>query len=171
MINIDNYLRINPVDMIMVLISTFLIVIIAKKYFWNILKDYLNKRQQYIKSQLEEAEKKNREGELNFVNSREELSKVQRQAKEILDMAKVDADKEAEEIITSARQKAQLLSERARAEIEQERKAAANEMKQEMSSIALAAAEEILKKNVDDEDHRRYVKEFIDKAGEGLWQE
>ncbi len=169
MINIENYLRINPVDMIMVLISTFLIVIIAKKFFWNILKDYLDKRQQYIKSQLEEAEKKNREGELNFENSREELAKVQRQAKEILDMAKVDADKEAEEIIISAKQRAQLLNERARVEIEQERKAAADKIKQEMSSIALAAAEEILKKDVNDEDHRRYVKEFIDEAGEGLW--
>ncbi len=34
-INIENYLRLNFIDMILVLISTVLICLIAKKFFWR----------------------------------------------------------------------------------------------------------------------------------------
>ncbi|MGM9974423.1 MAG: F0F1 ATP synthase subunit B [Clostridiaceae bacterium] len=170
MINIDNYLRIDPVDMIMVLISTFLIVVIAKKYFWNILKDYLDKRQQFIKGQLDEAIEKNKEGSKYCETSREELKRAQHQAKEILEIAEIDAKKEAEEIISSAKENAKLIKEKAMTEIQQERSLAANEMKEEMSAIALAVAEEILKKDLDDKDHHKLIAEFIDEAGESLWQ-
>lgn len=170
MINIDNYLRIDPVDMVMVLISTFLIVIIAKKYFWNILKDYLDKRQQFIKNQLQEAVEKNKEGNRYCESSKEELAKAKHQAKEIIEMAEIDAKKEAEEIVSSAKQNAKLIREKAMAEIQQERNLVADEMKQEISNVALTVAEEILKKDLDDKDHRKLIAEFIDEAGESLWQ-
>ena len=51
MINIDDYLRINLYDAVLVLISTLLIVLIVKKFFWNYGPSILNKdRRSYSRS-------------------------------------------------------------------------------------------------------------------------
>lgn len=169
MINIENYLRLSVVDALLVLISTFLIVLIGRKYFWDILKDYLDKRQEYIKAQLQEAEGKNKESQSLFKESKEEIMKARKQAHEIVEMAESDARKEANMILTEAREKAEELLERARDEIALEKREAAESMKEQMGVIALAAAKEIIEKEVDEKAHRKFIKDFIHEAGEGVW--
>ena len=58
LINIDDYLRINVYDAILVLISTILIVLIVKKFFWNYVREYFDKRTAFIQSQLDETANK-----------------------------------------------------------------------------------------------------------------
>ena len=169
MINIDNYLRLNIVDALLVLISTFLIVLIARKYFWSILKDYLDKRQEYIKAQLQEAEGRNQESQSLFKESKGELTKARKQAEEILEMAEAEAREEANMILSEARQKSQDLLEKARAEIALEKKEASEAMKVQMGVIALAAAKEIIEKEVDEKVHRKFIEDFIHEAGGGAW--
>ena len=169
MINIENYLRLNIVDALLVLISTFLIVVIGRKYFWNILKDYLDRRQEYIKAELNEAEGKNKESQKLFMESKSEIMKARKQADEILEMAESDAKKEANMIVAEARKKAEELLERAREEIALEKREAAENIKEQMGIIALAAAKEIIEKEVDEKAHRKFIKDFIHEAGEGVW--
>ncbi|MGM9973410.1 MAG: F0F1 ATP synthase subunit B [Clostridiaceae bacterium] len=169
MINIENYLRLNIVDALLVLISTFLIVLIAKKYFWSILKDYLDKRQEYIKAQLQQAEGRNQESQSLFKESKEELMKAKKQAGEILELAEADARAEADRILTEARKKSEELLEKARKEIDLEKKEAVESMKVQMGVIALAAAKEIIEKEVDEKAHRKFIHDFIHEAGGGVW--
>ncbi len=169
MINIENYLRLSIVDAVLVLISTFLIVLIGRKYFWDILKDYLDKRQEYIKAQLQEAEGNNKESQSLFMKSKSEVMRARKQADEILELAESDARKEANIILSEARKKAEELLVRAREEIELEQREAEEAMKEQMGVIALAAAKEIIEKEVDEKTHRRFIKDFIQEAGEGVW--
>ncbi len=166
MINIENYLRISPVDMILVLISTILIVIIAKKYFWNILQDYLSKREQFINNQIEESKTKNEESfKLNEI-ANEKLSQIHIEAKDIIAKASDSAKKVSNEIIDDAKKSAELIKEKAQADIEREKIQAVNQIKDEMSSIVVEAATKIIGKEVDEKVHLKYVQEFIDKAGD-----
>ncbi len=165
-INIDNYLRIDLVDMVMVLISTALIVIIAKKYFWNIVKEYLEKRNQFIQSQLAEAVTKNEEGEKFKAEAEEELKALKAQSKEMLSATQENAKKEAAAIVNDAKEAAASIKERAQSDIEKEKRQVMSQIKDEMSEIALLAASKVVDKELDDELHRKYVQEFIDKAGE-----
>ena len=169
MIDIDNYLRINIVDMVMVLISTFLIVVIARKYFWNALKDYLTKRQEYIEGQLKEAQDRNVESQNLFQKTREDLAKAKLQAGEILQTAQAQASWEAGTIVEDAKEKAKGLLDKARLDISREKLEAAEEIKEQMGAIAIAAARQIVEKEVDEKVHRHYVEEFIEEAGEKLW--
>lgn len=169
MINIDNYLRLSIVDALLVLISTFLIVIIGRKYFWDILKAYLHDRQEYIRTQLLQAEDKNKESDSLFMESRAELMKAREQANEILEAAENDARKEASTIVAEAKKKAEELLDRAREEIALEKREAVEEMKDQMGVIALAAAKEIIQREVDEKAHRKFIKDFIHEAGEGVW--
>ena len=55
--NIDNYLRISLTDVVLVCISTFLIVLIAKKFFWDKLLAYIQKRQDMIQDNIDSSVK------------------------------------------------------------------------------------------------------------------
>ena len=62
-INIENYLRLNFTDMILILISTLLICLIAKKYFWHYVLEYLDNRKKLIQDELDNAKKSEQEAE------------------------------------------------------------------------------------------------------------
>ena len=53
--NIDNYLRISLTDVVLVCISTFLIVMFAKKFFWEKLLTLIQKRQDLIQENIESS--------------------------------------------------------------------------------------------------------------------
>lgn len=169
-LNIYNYLRINLVDMVMILISTTLIVLIAKKFFWNIIQDYLEKRKAYIQSQLDEAALNNQESERLKTAAEQELNTLKSEAKEILSTAQQNAKKEAELIVAEAKDSAALIKNKAQNDIEQEKRQVMKQIKEEMSEIALMAASKVVEKELDDELHRKYVQEFINEAGDQKWQ-
>ncbi len=166
LINIDNYLRLDLVDMVLVLISTGLIVLIAKKYFWNIAQDYLEKRKQFIQSQLDDAVSKNQESEKFNLEAKNELASLKAQSNEMLSAAQENAKKEAALIISDAKEMATSIKEKAQSDIEKDKRQAMEQMKEEMSEIALLAASKVVEKELNDDLHRKYVKEFIEKAGE-----
>ena len=55
--NIDNYLRISPTDVILVLISTALIILFAKHFFWDKLTAFIKKRQDLIQENIDSSER------------------------------------------------------------------------------------------------------------------
>ena len=61
--NIDNYLRISLTDVVLVCISTFLIVMIAKKFFWDKLLTLNFKRQALIQENIDSSVQLKKEAE------------------------------------------------------------------------------------------------------------
>ncbi len=169
-LNIDNYLRIDLTDMTLTLISVVIIVWIAKKYFWNNVKEYLEKREAFIQGQLDEAVSKNQEGQLAMTTAQEELASLRAQSKDILDNAQTTARSEANAIIAEAKENAISIKQKAHHDIEQERREVTKQIKQEMSDIALLAASKVVEKELNDEIHRKYIEDFIDEAGDAKWQ-
>ena len=101
--------------------------------------------------------------------SKGKLIKARKQADEILELAEAEARSEADRILSEARKKSAELLKRAREEIALEKKEAVESMKMQMGVIALAAAKEIIEKEVDEKAHRKFIKDFIHEAGEGVW--
>ena len=88
MINIDNYLRLDLVDVTLVLISTFLMVMFAKKYFWNYVKEYLEKRESLIQKELDDASARDIESKQLLKEAKQKVSDVQDQANVVMDKVK-----------------------------------------------------------------------------------
>jgi len=170
MINIDNYLRLDLVDVTLVLISTFLMVMFAKKYFWNYVQEYLEKREALIQKELDDASNRDIESKKLLDEARQKIYDVQEQANEIMDRVEAEARKNAEDIINDARSSAERIKKKAQEDIELEKREVIDELKDEMSDIALLAARKLVEKELDTETQRKYVEDFIDKAGEDRWQ-
>lgn len=170
-INIDNYLRVNLVDMGLVLISTFLIVMIAKKYFWKYAKDYLDNRQAHIQNELAESRKNLDESAAMKQQYEEKLAMARNEANEIVSTAKKKASDEASEIVADARNNASIMKEKAFHDIEREKANVRDQIKEEISEVAFMAAQKVVEKELDKNVHKKYVKDFIDQAEEdNSWQ-
>ena len=65
----------------------------------------------------------------------------------------------------SARREAQLLVESARAQTEADIRRAREELRREVTDIAIAVAEKLVRKSLRDEEHRRIVDDAIARIG------
>jgi F-type H+-transporting ATPase subunit b len=123
------------------------------KFVWPPLLNAIETRQKEIadglaaanegKMSLEVASKKNAEAlEQTKQKSSEILGQAEKRASQIIDDAKVVANTEAERIKSSAQ-----------SEIEQEINRAKEDLRGQISNLAIAGAEKILKKEIDQKAH------------------
>lgn len=169
-INIDNYLRLDVQDAVMVLISTILIILFVKKFFWNYVQEYLDARQAHIQNELDESAAKLKESEALKMQYEEKMANVKSEAKEIIAIAKENASKEAQTIVSKAKDNAEAMKEKATLDIENEKAKVKEQIKEEISEVAFLAAAKVVGKELDEQTHKKYVEDFIEQAGEEPWQ-
>lgn len=97
--NIDNYLRISLTDVVLVCISTFLIVMFAKKFFWDKLLTLIQKRQDLIQENIDSSVAIKKQAEDVKEKYDEKLRNVSQEAHTILVSARAHADQEKQQII------------------------------------------------------------------------
>lgn len=170
-INISNYLRINLQDMALVLISTALIILIAKKFFWKYAQAYLDGRSAFVAGELEAAQDNRQQSEQMKSEYEEKLANAHDEAVGIIESAKHKAGVEANQILEQAHNDARMYKEKAQVEIEKEKTSIRKNIKDEISDIAFLAAKKVVEKEMDDETHKKYVQDFIEQAQEDdSWQ-
>ena len=99
---------------------------------------------------------------------RENMKKAKAEANEILTHAQKTATARSEEIIGQAQAQAAQIKEKASADIAQEKKKALNEAKDEISGIAVAIAEKVVERQLNEEDQEKLVNQFIENLGGAL---
>ena len=158
--NIDNYLRISLTDVVLVLISTCLIIIIAKHFFWDKLVAFMQKRQAIIQENTDASNQLKMEA----LNQKEvydaKLKDVGKEAHSILESAKARAEEEKDEIIQNAQNQAEHIKRKAQEEIE---------MREAISDVAIEAAKKLVEKEMDEKIQKQFVQDFIDQAGDKEW--
>lgn len=169
-INITNYLRINPVDMALVCISTFIICLIAKHYFWDTILDYFKQRSDAIAADIHAGTEAKLAGEEFKIQYETQLANAKGEAHAILETAKRNAALEKKEVLAAARNEAEGMKTKAIQDIEREKVHAQKEMRQTIRDVAFEAAGKIIKKELDETQQQRYVDEFIEHAGDDSWQ-
>ncbi|MCH4286719.1 MULTISPECIES: F0F1 ATP synthase subunit B [Bacillota] len=169
-IDITNYLRLDLVDVILVCISTLIICLVAKHFFWDVILDYFDARHKAIADDIAAGEQARKDGEEYKVQYETQLASARGEAHAILEGAAKNANEERKEVLAKAREEAENLKQKALADIEREKVQAQKEMKQTITDVAFEAAEKIIKKELDEKDQQRYVDDFIEHAGDDTWQ-
>jgi F-type H+-transporting ATPase subunit b len=167
--NISNYLRISFSDVILVLISTCIIILFAKKFFWSKLLAYMEKRQNLIQENIDASAQLKKEAAELKNQYDEKMKDAGKEAHAIMETAKEQANVEKDKILTDAKAQAGRIKEAAYEEIERDKLKAEKEMKAAISDVAIAAASQLLKKEVDDDVQREYIDTFIAEAGNEEW--
>jgi len=119
------------------------------KYIWPVLDAAITERQEKIADGLAAADRSQHDLELAQKNAAETMREAKEKAAELLDQAK----KRHAEIVDSAKDDARAeagkIKAGAEAEIEQEVHRAREELRKQVSVLAIAGAEKILRRSID----------------------
>ena len=97
-------------------------------------------------------------------------STVREEGREIIRQARAQADVQAQEILDEARQQASELMAKTERNIELEKAKAMEEMRQEIGTLALMAAEKIVGREIEGIGQEKIVDDVIDQARSSGWQ-
>ena len=97
----------------------------------------------------------------------QKLADASAKGEEIIRSATARAHKQEEEIIREANETAAKNLRRADEQIEMEKKKALNQLKDEVSTMAVDIASAVIEKNLSEEDNREIVDRFIGQLGDG----
>ncbi|SUO03920.1 ATP synthase F0 sector subunit B [Faecalicoccus pleomorphus] len=166
---IENYLRISLTDVILVMISTILIVLIAKKFFWSKLVAFVEKRQQLVQANIDSSLALKKEAEDLKDQYNKQIMSAGQEANVILENARAQATQEKKQILSKAHQEAVLLKQKAQEDIEREKRNAQNSMKDAIGEVAVDVAKRFVADQMDEETQKKYVDDFLSEAGDKSW--
>lgn len=121
----------------------------------------LDARSSRIRESLEEAERARSESQEQREAMERSLQEGREAGQQALAEAREAAERYREQQAEQARAEAAQLIERAREEIRQEREAAVEQVRAEFGSLAVTAAERIIRRSLDPEAHRDLIDEAL----------
>ena len=150
-------------------VTVIVLFLILKKFFFEKVYNFIEQRQQTIKDSFENADAVNRKADEKFTAYEKKLANAESEGREIIKNAKIKADKRANEIIKEANQKADDILLKAKNDIEREKAKAIIDMKSQIVTLSLMAAEKIIEKDLELEGQDAFIDKIIEQAGTSEW--
>jgi len=136
-----------------------------KKFLFKPVTEFMENRTKSIEENIQNAKDKNAEADKMKKEYEEQLLTARGQVGDLIKEARERATKEYEGILAQAREDSQAMLDKARADIENERQQMIKTIKNEVASLALAAASKVIEANMDNDRNRAIVEKFIDEEG------
>ena len=143
------------------MITFAIFVWFCMKYIWPPLIAALEERNARISEGLAAAQRGQQDLEEAEIKVKESFNEAKAQAQEIINQAQKRANEIVDEAKEAAREEAEKTKAAASVEIDQQITAAREQLRKEVSSIALAGAEQILKREVDAKAHAAVLDELV----------
>jgi F-type H+-transporting ATPase subunit b len=151
--------------LLMVLITFIVLYLILKKFFFEKVRGFMLAREQKIKDAFDNADAANRVAEERLSEYNAQLADIESERRRILKQAKQQGDETAKEIIAKAEDRASQLIAQAEKEIERERLHAIEGMREQISSLAIYAAEKIIEQKLDAAEQQVVINGVINRMG------
>lgn len=146
--------------------NLLILYLVIKKFLFGPIQNIIESREKEVQALYDAAEQAKNDAAAMKEEYSEHLANAKDEANEILKIANKKATVRGEEIIRDAQEKAAAIVARADVQIEMERKRAFEEVKQDISDIALLAASKVVERELSAEEHERLIGEFIENVGE-----
>lgn len=162
----EAFVGVNLFTMIFAWINLILLYFILRKLLFKPVKKMIDDRQNEIDGMYEDAEGAKQTAEQLRSEYEEKISHAEEESEQILRSAVRRAQLREEEILKEAGEKAARTLERASEQIELEKKKAINDVKNEVSDMAIGIAEAVIERDISKKDHDALINDFISKMGE-----
>ena len=155
---------------LMILCNVFILYLILRKFFWEKIKKFMDDRAAAVQDAIDAAEAQNKRADEKMANYSRRIANVEEEGREIIKASKQQADAQAQIIIEEARKQASDIIAKAERTIEQEKSQAMEEMRKEIASIAMLAAEQIVGREIDSVGQDAIIDQAIEDARSAKWQ-
>ena len=145
-------------------IAMIVFVWFCMKFVWPLILEVIEERQTVIANGLAAADKGSRALEEAETEKKTLLEEARGQAREIIDQANSRGNSIVEEARDEAGAEKERILNAAQAEAEQEENRAREELRGQVGALAIAGAEKILQREIDDSSH----KDLLDKLAKEI---
>ncbi len=142
-----------------------LLYFVLRKWAWKPMLEGLQKREENIRSAVEEAQRARDEAQRLRDQLQREVDKAHEKVRDILDQARRDAQHMTEEMVAKARAEIQADRDRLRREIETARDQALQDLWNRTAQLATMISAKAIRRQLTPEDHRRLVDEALAELG------
>lgn len=157
-------------DTVLLMISVLVMFTFLSYLLFNPARDFLKKRQEKIKNDIDTAQKDKEAAAELKADYDGRIREIDKEAEAILSEARQKALQNEAKIIEEAKEEAARIIERANRQAEQERKAAADDMKKEMIQVASLMARKIVAQTVNTQIQDSLVEETLKEIGDETWR-
>jgi F-type H+-transporting ATPase subunit b len=155
-------LGINARDFIWQTINFIVLIALLSYFLYRPIVNMLDERARRIQESLDAAERARADVAQADREREELLASTRREIQEMMTTAQQVAERIQSDARTTAQQEGQRIVETARQEAEAERAQAMAELRREVASLAVLAAERVINRSLDDQAHRQLVEQFLD---------
>ena len=163
---VQQFISIAPWTIIFQILNLLLLMVLFKKYLFKPLTEILEKRQAEIEGHYQEAQQAETDAKAMKADYESKMAGARQEADRVIKTATESANAMSASIVEDARTQADQLKRRAQTEIDLERRRAFDEVKGELSGIALDIASQVIEREVNEKDHEAFINEFIKNVGE-----
>lgn len=162
----ESFVGVNFWTALFCLINTLLIFFVAKKFLFGPLQKIIADRQKEVTDTYAQADAAKANAKAMEAEYTQKLAEAGAESERILRDATRQAQAKEEEILRTAQAKAARTMERAQEQIELEKKQAVNDLKDQVSDVALEIASKVLGEDIDGSKHTALIDSFIRELGE-----
>ena len=156
-------------DVILLAIAVFFLFLAMSYLLFNPVRKMLEDRKLKIKGELDDAAADKADAARLKAEYEEKLKGIDKEAEAILSEARQKALHNEAKIVEEAKEEAARIIARANEEALLEKKRVVDEMKQEMIAVAAAMASKVISANIDINIQNQLVDETIKEMGDSTW--
>lgn len=138
-----------------------IVLLVLRKFAWPNILGAVEAREAHIRELLEGAERDRAEAHALAEENRRLLEETRARMQEAIAESRGQAERMQADYLADARRQHEELMERARRDIAAEREGALETVRRDAVELAMAAAERLVRRNLDTEDNRRLVREYL----------
>lgn len=161
----ESFVGVNFWTMIFAWVNLLILYVFFKKLLFKPIKNMIDSRQQEIDDMYSEADSARTSADELKAQYEEKMSHAEEESEQILKTAVRRAQLKEEEILREANKQAERTLERAHEQIELEKKQAINEVKDQVSSMAIGIASAVIERDVSESEHKKLIDDFIGNMG------
>ena len=147
--------------MIAQVLNFLILAAILRAVAYKPVAKLLQQRSDSIKNSIDKAEADKKAAAETLAEYKNQLADAHKKAQAIVDKAELTARQEREALVAETKKEIDKMKQTAQEEIQNERNRAFEQMKSEIVSLSLAAAEKIVAKNLSAKDNDKLVSDFI----------
>ena len=155
----------NMSEFIPALIAFLVIWVVLAKFAWPMIVGMLDKRQETIKNNLDEAEAAKIEAQRSLEEYKKQLAEARREAAGIVDEARRAGEQVKADITAQAQAQADEMIAKAKKSIEKEKQAAIADLQSSVADLSVAVAGRFFGEGLSDADQRKLIEKYVAEAG------
>ena len=156
-------------DAALMIIAVVALFLIMSYFLFNPAREFLQKRQEKIRTELEDAKNNQEESRALKAEYDEKLKNIDKEAESILADARKRALANENRIVAAAKEEAAAIIERAREEAKLEKQKMADEVKKEIVAVAALMAGKVVASSVDVTIQDSLIDETLKEIGDSTW--